>query len=222
MVLRRLTGCDRENGMPMDLSEYAKRRGVSKVAVSKAVASGRLRASVVRDDRGNPKIGDVDLADQEWAEKTRPRVDNRPTKPPPVSEQARKKPSPRAEPRHAPAPAPAPEKHASLVQASTPDYHESRAIREAAEARRAVALAEMAELDAAERRGDLVPVDQARSDVESLLASLRTKVMAIPSRVAQRIAGDQGRRASAIVEELVREALEDMAEIRLGEAEEKA
>lgn len=50
----------------MTQSAYAKRRGVSAMAVSLAIKSGRLAMSVVKDDRGVPKIADPDLADQEW------------------------------------------------------------------------------------------------------------------------------------------------------------
>jgi hypothetical protein len=51
---------------PMSLREYAKRRGISAMTVSRAVAKGRLVKSVVRDAQGVPKIADPVLADQEW------------------------------------------------------------------------------------------------------------------------------------------------------------
>ena len=195
---------------PLDLAAYAAIRGVSKVAVHKAVTSGRLKGCLVYDARGRAKIADVELAHQEWAAHTQQRVDHEPLTDAPVQASLREREKPKPKPSKAP------------VLSDVPDYHESRARREAAEARRAGALAEIAELDAAERRGDLVPVDQARSDVTAVFASLRTKLLAIPSRVAQRLPGQTGRDAAAIVESLVRETLEDMAEIRLGEAEEKA
>src|ERR1700760_341605 len=55
----------------MSQAEYARRRGVSKEAVSKAIAQGRLRASTMVVD-GRAKIADPDLADQEWDAATRP------------------------------------------------------------------------------------------------------------------------------------------------------
>lgn len=55
---------------PMSCRQYAKRRGVSAMAVSVAIKNGRLVKSVVRDAVGNPKIADPDLADQEWAANT--------------------------------------------------------------------------------------------------------------------------------------------------------
>lgn len=53
----------------MSQAEYARRRGFSKEAVSKA--QGRLRASTVVVD-GRAKIADPHLADQEWDAVTRP------------------------------------------------------------------------------------------------------------------------------------------------------
>ena len=53
----------------LNLTEYARRRGVSKEAVSLAVKHGRLKNSVSRDDKGNPKIAPA-LADQEWEANT--------------------------------------------------------------------------------------------------------------------------------------------------------
>ena len=56
----------------LTLGKYAESRkarglpGGSKNAVSKAIKSGRLARSVVRDQRGLPKIADPDLADREW------------------------------------------------------------------------------------------------------------------------------------------------------------
>jgi P27 family predicted phage terminase small subunit len=56
-------------GEPLSLRAYARRRGVSVEAVSRAVERGRLVESVVRVG-GVPKIADPDLADDEWAANT--------------------------------------------------------------------------------------------------------------------------------------------------------
>lgn len=58
----------------MSLSAYARRRGVSTEAISKAVSDGRLAESVVIV-KGAPKIGDPDLADRELSANSRPRID---------------------------------------------------------------------------------------------------------------------------------------------------
>ena len=168
----------------MSLAAYAKRRGVSTAAVSKAVATGRLTDSVVRDPRGAPKIGDPDLADLEWGSNTRPRADK---------------------------PSAAPTRPADL---DVPDYMESRARREAAAARREAAQAEMAELDVAERRGELVAVAEIRAEVDARYARVRTRVLGVPSRAAQRLPHIAAEMVP-VIEEAIREALEELAN-RLG------
>jgi hypothetical protein len=177
---------------PLSLSAYAKRRGVSHVAVSKAIAAGRLTASVVRDDRGAPKIADPELADREWAANTRPRIDH------PAADLAGEPPDPR--PRTPRASAPAPD---ASPRGHVPDYNESRARRESA-------LADMAEIEVAERRGELVPVDEARADVVSRFTVVRTRLLGVPSRVAQRLP-HLAVEVVPILDELLREALEELA-----------
>jgi hypothetical protein len=54
----------------MTLGAYAKHRGCSKNAVSKAIKRGRLKLSVVHDAAGQPKIADAALADREWTQNT--------------------------------------------------------------------------------------------------------------------------------------------------------
>src|SRR5690606_425861 len=100
--------------MPMTCRAYAKRRGGSAEAVSKAISSGRLRESVTMIG-GAPKIIDPDLADAEWEANTQPRSD-----------------LPRAQ---------------QSLPDGVPDYNVSRALREAAAARRESALADMAEIE---------------------------------------------------------------------------
>lgn len=55
----------------MTSKQYAARRGVSRQAVAKRIASGTLGASVSRDARGRVLI-DADLADIEWARNADP------------------------------------------------------------------------------------------------------------------------------------------------------
>jgi hypothetical protein len=54
----------------MSLRAYAKRRGCSEKSVRRAVAAGRLSASVVRDRAGRPQIVDPTRADSEWEAST--------------------------------------------------------------------------------------------------------------------------------------------------------
>lgn len=172
---------------PVTLTEYAKRRGVSTRAVSKAIQTGRLVASVARDERGTPSIADPALADQEWATNTR------------VSA------PPRAEPA-----APIASARAVLAPAAVPDFNLARAVRAAASARRETAQAELAELELAERRGQLVDAEQARGDVIAAFALVKTRLLAVPSRAAQRLP-DLAAQVEPVVDELIREALEELS-----------
>jgi len=173
---------------PLSLSAYAKRRGVSHVAVSKAIAAGRLTASVVRDARGAPKIADLELADREWAANTRPRIDH------PAADVTGEQPVQASRSARPAAGAPRPD---------VPDYNESRARRESA-------LADMAEIEVAERRGELVLAAQARADVVSRYIVVKTRLLGVPSRVAQRLPHLAGE-VVPILDELLREALEELA-----------
>ncbi len=165
----------------MSLAAYAKRRGVSSVAVSKAVSTGRLTQSVVRDERGAPKIGDPELADREWEENTRPRVDKPPTS-----------------------------LATSTDALNVPDYLVSRARREAAAARREETQADLAQLDLAQRRGELVSVADIRAEVEARYARVRTRVLGVPSGVAQRLPHVTDEIVT-VLEDEIREALEELA-----------
>ncbi len=194
---------------PLSLRAYAKRVGVSVEAVSKAVTSGRLSASVVRDERGAPKIGDVELADREWAANTRPRVDYPPVAPPPDAAAPPPKPSPKPDAASRARARPAPTSPQPI--GDVPDYNVSRAMREAHAARREAAMADRAELEVAEMRGDLVSVDAARADVTDIFKRLRTKLLALPSRTAQRLPS-LAHQIVPVLDELIREALVELDE----------
>lgn len=84
-----------------------------------------------------------------------------------------------------------------------PDLAESRARREAA-------LAALAEIELAEKQGELVPVADVESKLVGVFSSCKTKLLGIPSRARQR---DPGLTLAqvALIETLVREALEDLS-----------
>lgn len=148
--------------------------------MSKAITAGRLREAVVVVG-GQPKIADAEIADREWTANTRPRVD-RPA-----------------------APAPTAAKRDEI-----PDYNVSRALREAAAARREAALADMAELEVSEKLGKVVPVDEARGDVIERFTVVKTKILGVPSRVAQKLP-HLATEVVPVVDSLLREALEELA-----------
>jgi phage terminase Nu1 subunit (DNA packaging protein) len=86
----------------------------------------------------------------------------------------------------------------------------SRARREAAAARREGALADLAEMDVLERRGDLIPAADARAQVIDRYTVVKTKILGVPSRVAQRLP-HVARADVAVIEDLLREALIELA-----------
>jgi hypothetical protein len=178
---------------PLSLRAYAGRRGVSAEAVSKAIETGRLHASVVRDARGAPKIADPELADREWGARTRPRIDHAPV--------ARAAP---AEPAAVPAPA------AGVAPDDQREYHIARTARETASARREAAQAEIVELELAQTRRELVPAKEMEERMVEVFTSCRTKLLGIPTRAKQRDRSFSKLQLQ-LVEDLIREALEDLA-----------
>lgn len=153
---------------PLSLRAYAKLRKCTVEAVSKAVAAGRLRESVVRI-AGQPKISDPARADLEWEQNTKVRAE-------------------RTEP----------------VPRDLPEYFQSRARRETTQA-------ELAALELAERQGRLIDTETARRDVMEKFAILKTRILGVPRRVAQRLP-EVATIVVPILDGLLREALEELAD----------
>jgi hypothetical protein len=172
----------------MGFREYARYRGVSGEAVSKAVRSGRI--STIQDHNGNRKI-DPAIADQEWDRNTNHTKKN-------VSEYI-KRPSPAAEPPpeqneqtmadsvEEPAPAPAQQ------QVFTPDpeaekasktYHQSRSIKEAYSAR-------LQRLAYEEKLGKLINVEKVRVAAFNTARIVRDAILSVPDRISHEVASIQ-------------------------------
>lgn len=79
------------------------------------------------------------------------------------------------------------------------------------EARLMAAKAEIAEIDAAERRGEVIPVDKALADVDDLITTAKTKLLGVPNRLAQRDRTITQAQVD-LVELLIREALAELAD----------
>lgn len=146
------------------LAEYARHRGVSRAAVTKAVQEGRLRRCVI-EHRGKPAISDPDLADEEWKANTTPSVHVDPAA-------------------------------AAAVATSRARYEEARA--------------QAAELDMQERRGELVRADRVRAAVADRFLAVKSKLLAVPARVRQQMPHVAAEDVQQL-EDLIREALEDLA-----------
>lgn len=164
----------------MSCAAYAKRRGVSGMAVSLAIKHGRLKASVVRNEYGQPKISDPDLADREWAANTdwtdAPQyAPKAPAVPAPVVEQV----------------APPAEEPGSIAGAAERQKHWS---------------AKLAELKYHEAAAELVPASDVAREWTDLLTEVKTKLLGVPSRLRQ-TAPHLAAPDITQVEELIREAL---------------
>jgi hypothetical protein len=161
----------------MSLREYARHRGVSPTAVSRAKKVGILRRCLTPEG----KIISASAADAEWDAGSY--ADRQPLSGPT---------SPKS--RHGDAD---PEPHLGDARA-----------------RHELAKAQLAEIDLAERRGELVKVAELDGKLASLFTSCKTKLLGIPSR-ARQADPTLSTVQIALVEELVREALEDLAEGKL-------
>lgn len=71
-------------------------------------------------------------------------------------------------------------------------------------------MADLAELELAERRGSVVDADEARADVIAAYSLVKTRLLGVPSRLAQRVP-DLAAKVVPVVDELIREALEELA-----------
>ena len=185
----------RDPAQPLSLTAYAKRKGVSKMAVSQAIASGRLSASVTRNARGQPKIADPELADQEWAANTdlsrapayvKGRAESPAETPPGEPDQ--------------------PHDPSELATTAQPGMS-----LQAATALEKVWKAKLAELKYRQEAAELIPASQVRRTLENTFASCKTKLLAIPSRARQQLPELTGTQLGTI-ENLIREALEGLSE----------
>lgn len=84
-----------------------------------------------------------------------------------------------------------------------PDLQESRARREAAEAA-------LAEIELAEKRGELVLAKDVEARLVGVFSRCKTKLLGVPSRARQRDPGLTGPQVD-LFDELIREALDDLA-----------
>lgn len=184
------------------LRTYAKARGITHEAVRQAIKTGRLVKSIVYVN-GEPKIADEAIADQEWAANTdqsKPR--NRIT----------------GDPKHRRASQDAPMQPmandaAGESGAKGPSYAQSRAIREAYQAR-------LSKLEYEERSGKLVQADAARVAIFNTARKARDMLMAVPDRVAPLVVGQtDAHEIHRILMDEVRRIAAEIAKMRLPDTE---
>lgn len=189
----------------MSLRDFAKRRGVSAMAVSKAVKTGRLKKSVTHDPRGQPKIADPELADREWDAST-----DYSKAPGYVKERASARAAAAAPParrenvptKAPPPPPPDPDGDQINEPADLSLAEES--------AREKFWKAHLAELEYRRRAGEVLDASVVKGRMVDAFARCRTKLLGVPSRMRQQIPHLTAQDV-VVVESLVREALEELA-----------
>lgn len=149
-------------------AEYARRRGVDPTSVRDAIRAGRI---TLIEGKIDPSVADV-----QWQTNTRRRaraVDETPAAHPVLGEGG------------------------YAYTGAVPDYNESRARREAAEA-------EKAELELAQLRGQLVSVDEVRASLQRRIAGVREALLQLPARVVPLLVANPD---AASMDRLLREEL---------------
>ncbi len=163
----------------MNLTEYADRRGVSKMTISSACKTGRLNACVIRDAKGRAVgITDPELADREWEANSNHLKSRsaRPENDPPVPSAS----------------------GMTLVEAQTNER---------------IWKAKSAELQYKQEAGELADAKELVSKFTTHVTGVRNKLLGIPSRAKSQIP-TLTLQDIATLEALVREALEDAADVR--------
>lgn len=148
----------------VSVSEYARRRGCSRTAVQKAVAQGRIREGVRKNERGWWII-DPPVADEEWSRHTLPRKE--------IELAGREAPGPTA-----------PRSSIADEDKRTPqDLVHARALVEEARA-------ELERLKLEQLRGSLVPAEDVSRLWFAATRAVREAVLPIASRLAAELAAE--------------------------------
>lgn len=192
----------RSTSKEITFAAYARHRGVSRVAVHKALGK-RLIRSVRWDGKKQIAIVDVALADREWAANT---------------DLSR---APDAVKVKAAADAIAvrlePQAHGGALKRSValppPDDQGEAAALAKASAREKHFRAKLAELKYRERAGELVEAAGIQAQLVDTITTCRTKLLGLPSKAKQRLP-HLTLEDLATIEAIVREALEELVPLK--------
>ena len=166
---------------------------VSRQSIYNAIKEGRL--SVEKDVNGIDRINSETMH-EEWASKTQTRIGVGPRA---ARRSRERKPLRSREERMAPKE----DDRISRTNQSIPDYDESRA-------RTEHLRAELLELDRQQKEGLLVETEKVEHEWVEIVTRARTKLLGIPTKAKQRIP-DLDTDAIGVLDDIVREALEDLA-----------
>ena len=180
---------------------YAKHRGVSLAAVQKAIRDGRLAHALTVDHLGHKKILSCEAADNEWKAKTRP-----PRKPPVATPEPEGLRIIIGDPLDG---NPDPEDMADLDPCFVP-FQEAHRRLEVEKWLREEVRRKADEIDLAQTQGEMVPAAEARDAVVAAFTVVKTRLLGITARAAQRIP-ELTPDGEEILDRLVREALEELS-----------
>lgn len=157
-------------GSKVSLAEYARHRGVSRAAVTQAVAQGRIQTSL--DDNGK-KVIDVQAADQAWQANTRhdKRVNGLGKRPPPEAQTSVEPEKPDASP------------STEKESAKLPSIVSSRQLHEAYKAR-------LSKIQYDEKVGKVLPADEVLKEAYDIGKIIRQHLENMPARLSGEFAAE--------------------------------
>lgn len=192
----------------MGQREYARHRaafgatGGTHSAVAKAIASGRLVASLVRDSAGRVRI-DQEKADLEWGLTTDPAQQREP-------DELRKPETPPPElPKQLLITGEAVDAGSDQKGPHSEIQDRARVVYSTQRARIAAAKAELEELELSERRGELVNAQKVADDYYRQAAKLREGIMNVPKLLARELGPKLRKRVERELEKVLRGLHED-------------
>lgn len=184
----------------MSMRAYARYRGVSPEAVSKAVKLGRI--STVLDERGK-RVIDPAVADTEWLENSAHHKRQSPT----IAEKKAAASSAPPEPPHVEAP---PLAGSDSSAPAGPSYNRSRAIREAFNAK-------IAQIEYEEKIKKLISAEKVRVSAFKSARIVRDAIMNIPNRISADLASETDpQKVRIMLTDALNEALQELASENLG------
>lgn len=177
--------------------EYARRVGVSHVAVLNAIKDGRLSKSIERDAKGRPRI-DPELADREWRVSTDPGKQNN------VSGAGGRPPAP--EPKGQAALFPEATRNTAAAAGGVAMFG-GKSVAQWRAAQLAIATRNE-ELDLQQRQGKLVELEKVRAEWFKLVREARDRILIVADRLAGELAAETDqKRVHARLDRELRQAL---------------
>ncbi len=87
--------------------------------------------------------------------------------------------------------------------------------RATADARKAAAQAEMAEMELAERKGELIPADEIGEVVAGAVQVMKTRMLGLPTKLAKLVGARDPAQAEKVIRAEVVEALTELSKVRV-------